>query len=304
MLKTLIRAGLTAAACSQVWVVLVHAETRAHIEVTAGDLVAALETLIQQTDINLLYQVEQIRGLRTRGVNEEVTPREAVEKLLQGTALRVRVDEATGAMMISRIDTSAVNVSRLAAGRKAASSRSSSIRPEARGADTEPASLEEVVVTGYAHALEQATEQKRRIVNIADAVFAEDMGKFPDTNLAESLQRVPGVQIERDETGEGTSVNIRGLGSAFTTLTLMNAPIQTANEATVGNVATGRGLELDLFPTELFRQLTVTKTPTASQIEGGIAANVDLRPIRPFDYAGWHGSASIRGNYQETRQEV
>jgi TonB-dependent receptor len=302
MLKTLIRAGLTAAACSQVWIVLVHAENRARIEVPAGDLVVALETLIRQTDINLLYQVEEIRGLRTRGVNEEVTPREAVEKLLQGTALRVRVDEATGAMMISRIETSAVDVGRLAADRKVSASKSS-IRPEPRAAD-EPAPVEEIIVTGYARALEQATEQKRRKVNIADAVFAEDMGKFPDTNLAESLQRVPGVQIERDETGEGTSVNIRGLGSAFTTLTLANAPIQTANEATIGNVSTGRGLELDLFPTELFRQLTVSKTPTASQMEGGIAASVDLRPIRPFDFTGWHGSASFRGNYQETKQEV
>jgi TonB-dependent receptor len=304
MLKTLIRASLTAAACSQVWAVVVYAENREHIAVPAGDLVLALETLVRQTDINLLYQAEEIRGLTTRGVNEEVTPREAVEKLLQGTALRVRVDAATGAMMISRVNSSSVNTGQLAAGRKVASSTSARARPEPRAADAERESLEEVVVTGYARSLEQAAEQKRGKVNVTDAVFAEDMGKFPDTNLAESLQRVPGVQIERDETGEGTSVNIRGLGSAFTTLTLANAPIQTANEGTVGGVATGRGLELDLFPTELFRQLTVAKTPTASQIEGGIAANVDLRPIRPFDYRSWHGSAYIRGNYQETKRAV
>lgn len=302
MLKTLIRASLTAAACSQVWAVMVFAETREHIAVPAGDLVVALETLIRQTDINLLYQVEEIRGLTTLGVNEEVTPREAVEKLLQGTALRVRVDASTGAMMISKVTPSPVNTSELASRRRVAATSAS--RPEQRAAEDERVSLEEVIVTGYARALEQAAEQKRRKVNVADAVFAEDMGKFPDTNLAESLQRVPGVQIERDETGEGTSVNIRGLGSAFTTLTLANAPIQTANEGTVGGVATGRGLELDLFPTELFRQLTVTKTPTASQVEGSIAANVDLRPIRPFDYKGWNGSASIRGNYQETRQAI
>lgn len=300
MLKTLIRASLTAAACSQVWAVTALAENREHIAVPAGDLVVALETLIRQTDINLLYQAEEIRGLTTRGVNAEVTPREAVEKLLQGTALRVRVDAATGAMMISKVSPSSINTSQLAATRRVASAKPL----EPRTVDPERGSLEEVVVTGYARALEQAAEQKRRKVNVADAVFAEDMGKFPDTNLAESLQRVPGVQIERDETGEGTSVNIRGLGSAFTTLTLANAPIQTANEGTVGGVASGRGLELDLFPTELFRQLTVAKTPTASQIEGGIAANVDLRPIRPFDYESWHGSASLRGNYQETRQAV
>ena len=125
MLKTLIRASLTAAACSQVWAVMVYAENREHIAVPAGDLVIALETLIRQTDINLLYQVEEIRGLTTRGVNEEVTPREAVEKLLRGTALRGRVDAATGAMMISRLTTSAVDVNQLAAGRKVASSKSS-----------------------------------------------------------------------------------------------------------------------------------------------------------------------------------
>src|SRR5688500_2629278 len=96
MLKTLIRAGLTAAACSQICVVLVYAQNREHIAVPAGDLVVALEALIKQTDINLLYQVEDIRGLHTRGVNEALTPREAVEKLLQGTTLQVRVDAATG----------------------------------------------------------------------------------------------------------------------------------------------------------------------------------------------------------------
>src|SRR5688572_3635770 len=82
---------------------------------------------------------------------------------------------------------------------------------------TEPADLEEVVVTGFRQSLENAALDKRSKTNFTDSIFAEDIGKFPDLNLAESLQRLPGIQIERDASGEGARVNIRGLGPQLLT---------------------------------------------------------------------------------------
>jgi TonB-dependent receptor len=159
--------------------------------------------------------------------------------------------------------------------------------------------LEEVLVTGYRASLELAADAKRKNISFSDSIFSEDIGKFPDINLAESLQRIPGVQISRDLTGEGTSVAIRGLGREFTQITLNGAPVQTASDSNIDGVSETRGADLVLFPTELFHELSVTKTPTARQVEGGVAANVDLRIARPFDKKGFHISYAAKANYQE-----
>jgi TonB-dependent receptor len=164
--------------------------------------------------------------------------------------------------------------------------------------------LEEVVVTGYRRSLEDAAEEKRRNTNFTDSIFAEDIGKFPDVNLAESLQRLPGIQIERDAVGEGSRVNIRGLGSQFTILSMNGAQLQTASDNSVGSINDGRGSSLDLFPTELFRSLTISKTPLASQIEGGVAGNVELRPIRPFDHPGFQVNWQLKGLYQDVADKT
>ena len=131
-------------------------------------------------------------------------------------------------------------------------------------AQTEPATnagaseeIDEVVVTGFRASLQSAVAAKRDNISVSDSIYAEDIGKFPDLNLAESLQRIPGVQIARDVTGEGTSVAIRGLGKDFTQITLNGAPVETASDSNIDNVSSGRGIDLVLFPTELFRQLTV-----------------------------------------------
>jgi TonB-dependent receptor len=163
--------------------------------------------------------------------------------------------------------------------------------------------LDEVVVTGFRGSLQSSAAEKRANVNFTDSIFAEDIGKFPDLNLAESLQRIPGVQVTRDVTGEGASVAVRGLGRDFTQITLNGARIETASDSNIDAVSQGRGLDLVLFPTELFRQLTVSKTPTASQVEGAVAANINLRIARPFDEKGLHINYTAKANFQEASED-
>lgn len=164
-------------------------------------------------------------------------------------------------------------------------------------AQTPPANaqtLEEVVVTGFRKSLEDSTAAKRESVGFVDAIFAEDIGKFPDTNIAESFQRIPGVQISREISGEGTTVAIRGLNTNFTRVLLNGAPVAIATAPQEGSGA-NREVPLDLFPTELFSKLEVSKTPNAEMVEGGAAGTVNMRMSRPFDNEGQHLTYSIQG---------
>jgi TonB-dependent receptor len=162
-----------------------------------------------------------------------------------------------------------------------------------------PSAVEEVIVTGYRRSLEDAATAKRESTNFTDSVFAEDIGKFPDLNIAESLQRVPGVQLVREVNGEGLNIAIRGLGTNFTKVTLNGAQIAVASTGPADAQNSNRELDLDLFPTELFTRLDVSKSPRASLIEGGVAGTVSMRSARPFDNPGTRFSYQLQTGYGE-----
>lgn len=156
--------------------------------------------------------------------------------------------------------------------------------------------LDQVIVTGYRQSLQYSTDAKREATGFTDSIFSEDIGKFPDTNIAESLARIPGIQIDRDVNGEGLNVGIRGLPQSFTK-TIING-----GEAATASIGLNRGnqnreVDLNLFPTEFFNKLTVYKSPQASLPEGGISGVVDMRSIRPFDIPGRHFNYSGQFDY-------
>jgi TonB-dependent receptor len=161
---------------------------------------------------------------------------------------------------------------------------------------------EDIVVTGFRQSLQSQVRAKREAVGFTDSIFAEDIGKFPDTNIAESVNRIPGVTISREVTGEGTNVAIRGLGTNFTRVLLNGAPVAVAS-VRFDAQSTNREVDLDLLPTELFTQLTVSKSPTASQVEGGAAGTVNLRSARPFDNPGLHFNYGIQGSQVSTTDD-
>jgi TonB-dependent receptor len=175
------------------------------------------------------------------------------------------------------------------------------VAPSLAHAQQTAANVEQVTVTGYAASLEKATDAKRNSTNFTDTVFAEDIGKFPDTDIAESLNRIPGVTINREIDGEGVSVSIRGLGSDFTKVTLNGASIAVASTGPTDQGDTFRAIDLNMFPTELFTQLSVSKSPTADLIEGGASGNVNMRSLRPFDNEGFHVTYNLQGSdYSES----
>lgn len=144
---------------------------------------------------------------------------------------------------------------------------------------------EDIVVTGFRRSLAQGLALKREAIGVRDSIVAEDIGKFPEANVADSLQRIPGVILSRDgASNEGQKISIRGLGSDFTVTTINMAPVRTTSALDVGG--SSRNFNYDVFPSELFGRVDVYKTPLANLEEGGIGGNVDLQTPRPFDSKG------------------
>jgi iron complex outermembrane receptor protein len=121
--------------------------------------------------------------------------------------------------------------------------------------------LEEIVVTGFRSSLDQALDVKRAEAGAVDSILAEDVGKFPDLNLSESIQRIPGVALARDA-GEGRQISVRGLGPQFTRVRIngMEA-LATAGGADAGSATNrGRSFDFNVFASDLFSAITVRKT--------------------------------------------
>jgi TonB-dependent receptor len=152
------------------------------------------------------------------------------------------------------------------------------------------AALEEVVVTGYAGSLERAIENKRVADVISDGISAEDIGKFPEQNLAESLQRITGVQITR-RLGNGAFISVRGLDPKFTN-TLYNG-------RQVPSGSGSRAFDFQVLPTNFAQRVDVYKTPTADMPESGLAATVNMQTIQPLTYGQTRGVLNVEGAYDE-----
>lgn len=170
---------------------------------------------------------------------------------------------------------------------------------EGDNAEAEQA-VEVIEVTGFRGSLSRALFEKRNSVNNKETVMSEDMGKFPDLNLAESIQRVPGVAISR-EGGEGRQITVRGLSPSFTRTTLngMEVPASTDGLDSSGGFNSSRAFDFNVFASELFNQIDIQKVPTASVEEGGIAATVDLYTAKPFNNPGLHYSVGGQVGYND-----
>ena len=142
-----------------------------------------------------------------------------------------------------------------------------------------------VVVTGFRSSLQKSINLKKEAIVVRDSIVAEDIGKFPEANVAESLQRIPGVYLNRDgASNEGQSISIRGLGPEYNVTTLNGAPVHVTSSSNVGSSA--RTFNYDVFASELFGRVDFYKTPLAELEEGGIGGVVDLQTPHPFDGGG------------------
>jgi len=160
-----------------------------------------------------------------------------------------------------------------------------------------------IVVSGFRESLNAAVAAKRASDSQIDVIVAEDIAKFPDTNLAESLQRIPGVAIQRDA-GEGRAITVRGLGPQFTRVRVngMEA-IATSTDGAAANRE--RGFDFNVFASELFSSIVVHKTAEASLDEGSLGAVVDLNTGNPLAYdPGFGFVASAQARYNDLSEDL
>jgi TonB-dependent receptor len=168
--------------------------------------------------------------------------------------------------------------------------------PAAAPAETdEVTNLDAVTVTGYRYSIEKSLDQKRNANAVVDVVTAEDVGKFPDKNVADALQRVPGVIIDRDG-GEGKNVSVRGLSSELTLTELNGNYIATAES----NGDPSRSFNYTLLPANLLSSAELFKTPEARIDEGGIGGTVILHTRRPLEMEANTGFVSAEGTWADT----
>ena len=150
----------------------------------------------------------------------------------------------------------------------------------------EAVDLDKVVVTGIRRGIENAIETKQTATSIVESVSAEDIGKLPDSSIAESIARLPGLTAQR-ERGRATQINIRGLSGDFAGTTL-NGREQTST-------SDNRGVEFDQYPSELLSGVIVYKTPQASLVGQGLSGTVDMKTVRPLSFSERVISANFRG---------
>lgn len=167
------------------------------------------------------------------------------------------------------------------------------------------AQVDDIVVTGFRASLQSAINAKRRESGVVDVIRAEDIADFPDLNLAESLQRVPGVAITRIN-GEGRQISVRGLGSEYTRVRIngMEAISTTGGTANSGGTNRSRGFDFNTFASELFNSLTVRKSASADVEEGSLGATVDLQTARPFDYREPTLVMGAQASYNDLARDV
>ncbi len=174
-------------------------------------------------------------------------------------------------------------------------------------AEEEVATLDAVIVTGVRGSIIDSIEQKRLAAGFIDAISAEDLGRFPDLNISEALQRVPGVTLFRNNTGDGQSINLRGLGPEFTRVVINE--LTGTNNGTSGRFggdfgSVGGGFNFEILASELFDNVVVKKTPTAGDTEGGLAGIISLTTPKAFDREGFNLSTSAQAQTSETAEKT
>jgi iron complex outermembrane receptor protein len=156
--------------------------------------------------------------------------------------------------------------------------------PPAPQAAADTGALAEVVVSGQRAAIRREQDIKLNSISVVDAVSAEEAGKFPDQNVADALQRVPGVAVNRSG-GESSQITVRGFGPDFVNVVL--------NGRTLATDARDRAFNFDVLPSELISTAEVHKTSSADLEEGGIGGTVNIITARPLDSKGFHAAGSV-----------
>ncbi|MFC4314132.1 TonB-dependent receptor [Steroidobacter flavus] len=288
----------------------------AQFDIGPQPLPDALKNFAAQAKMQLLYRYDVVRSATANPVSGQLEKRAALEQMLRGTGL-VAIYSGEDTATIRPVAIEKKRADATSSDTPASPSTSSTVPGGHSGfirlaqAQTPPArepqesstpgeTIQEVVVTGLRQSLETSMSIKRDSLGIVDAISPEDIGKLPDTNLAESLQRITGVSIDRSG-GEGAFVTVRGFGPEFNTVLLNGRQIATPTDP---SQASGRAFSFDTLASELIAGVEVFKSSVAHLQSGGVGSAINVRTARPFDYRGFKLSASADVNYEDNSEDT
>ncbi|MFD1949824.1 TonB-dependent receptor [Sphingomonas arantia] len=257
------------------------AQRPVRLTIAAQPMDRALEQVARQSGNDILFTGATVAGLNAPALTGAFAAEAAVRRLIAGTSLTVTRD-AAGALIVRPLLAAALQTP------PAVPTTSSVAADEAN-----------IVVTGkFSDGVGASLDVKRNADSISDAVVAADIGKLPAFNVAEALQRVPGVTIVR-EAGEGQFISVRGLGPNFQAVTFDGMPL-AYNENIRNSGQSGRQFRLQVLPATLIDSVVVIKSPTADLIEAGVGSTVDIRLINPLDRKPFIAASAFAGYEERT----
>lgn len=251
----------------------------------------SLTQLAEQADLTLIFSFEKVKNKFANRLNGFFSVSEAAKILLKETGL-VAAITSDGVLSISesqnRTESTVDSQSHL---NKKIQEPPGQSDEETKSKSADPFVVE---VTGIRGSIQRSKDIKRMSAGIVDAIATEDLGKFPDQNLAESLQRISGVSIDRSG-GEGQFITVRGFGPQFNSVLL--------NGRQIASEDTSRAFSFDTLSAEMVSGIYVHKTASASIQSGGIGATVNVTTARPFDIHSFKAVGSVKRHYDENSQK-
>lgn len=267
----------------------------------------ALTEFARQSNLTIIVPYDKVVGVTTRELVGNYSVVDGAITLLEGSGLHLSV--SSNGQLFIQTDNDLEGKQPMLHKNKLTTAIvlaiSSLAATQALAQEAQAKEVEELVVTGFRGSLLKSLDEKRNSINSKETIMAEDIGKFPDLNIAESIQRVPGVAISR-EGGEGRNITLRGFSPSFTRTTLNGMEVPAGSDGLDSGGVTlnaGRAFDFHVFASELFNRVDIQKTTTASMEEGGIAGTVDLYSAKPFDFDGFKFATSIQDSYNDLSEK-
>ncbi|RZT53155.1 TonB-dependent receptor [Sphingomonas sp. BK036] len=253
-----------------------------------GDALLAFSRL---TRLQLASSPAVLNGARSPRLQGRMTAADALARLTADSDVDGRIVDGTVTIARhKRFATAAASAAAVAGDGAGLQASESTVEPQVVGGG-------DIVVTGYRESVAKAQQIKKNATGSQDVILAQDIAAFPDQNLAEALQRIPGVAITRDS-GEGRQISLRGLGADFTRTQLNGMEVLTNTSSGLdsrSSVSRSRAFDYSIFASELFNKVVVEKSYAAEQDEGGIGGTVGLHTAKPFDFNRLTLVASAKG---------
>ena len=259
----------------------------------------SLTQFAEQADLTLIFSFDKVSATTANKLTGNYSIEQAIELLLEGTELVATLSDQGLLSINNRNDLGKTDnmfkKNTLSTAIVAILASTASVQASAEENKVAEKEIEQITVTGIRGALGRALDTKREASGVVDSISAEDIGKFPDTNLAESLQRITGVSIDRSG-GEGQKITVRGFGPQFNTV-LVNGRQQASEDP-------GRDFSFDTIAAEMVSSLDVHKTSSATVQSGGIGATVNIETAKPFAINGFKLAGSVKAIYDGNSEET